>query len=555
MSPIKKRLRKEHPLEDNDTEMKDTDEDLVSSGGAGGGILTNGDASVQKALEKLVGKIQTQVSTLTTTDNLSEQLLWPIQKDFLSLKNLQRTILQNHEVQMQETTEEIQQQAKQEAQLQALLYEKAHLQQRISRCLDFRTPHLESIAKGELAEEDAAEEGNPPSSLTGSEAIKQYLGDVQDPSQKQHIIDKLHNEKTTRGSLETQIKEKTEELQDLMNEIEKHDKFLKGLPEHVDRLEKASLNLQKFVHDHSSDPSNRQIGSERASRFQAAAELAPPLFTLFQNLQHTLDMQEQRHVDDKMIVDKNGDVVLRFYVPKVASVVFQLKEGQVWAKAAGTNTLAHLGILLDDLFPNDTPIDHDDRYGRPYHWCNCLSGIINPGKNMKASTRVIVRELRSRLSSNVALKRILSSWSKRKWIQPADFPPYSLDDMEWDQYSLDESDPRKARASLQFRKSPDHTLKLSVCIDLVLYPGTPPRWSLNEENMYEERYAAWEKSVNLEMIEHNVGTGSFDRETFDWILVQQLIVLLKKWKGEEVHDLARPYRGRNRIPNDPMDTD
>jgi hypothetical protein len=79
-------------------------------------------------------------------------------------------------------------------------------------------------------------------------AFHQFLGvDVNDPSKKQQIIARLHQELNRRGTLARDVKLKRQELEKIQAELANKRQLLDTLPDQLSVMERASKPLQKFL--------------------------------------------------------------------------------------------------------------------------------------------------------------------------------------------------------------------------------------------------------------------------------------------------------------------
>jgi len=580
MGPLKKRMRLKGP-EDN-TAVEDS-------------IATNNvELPTVSNLNTLVQRMVAQVEGSNDANAVSTSLE-PLQKDLLTLKRWQRTLLDN--IQQSETAlqEKQRARAKHQQAVQAFQYERDHLERKIEISQTYATPNLEKLAIEDLQLPDDA------SAEQMQAAVQQFLGgaNVLDPSQKQQIIALLHQELNRRGLLQRDVKLKQQELNKITAELKNKRQILDSLPDQLAVLERASKPMQKFfshaASNNTTEDSLRMIGTERSTRLEHARSLPTPLYTLFQQLQQYVDQTTSPSLSSSLSAsssktsgagvsvgvvnagDKNKasdphQVLLQLPVIDVAAGntssgrnkrvtihFYCFSSGDaptggatfITAAASGCGSTLNQDVLLDELFAKDSPaplpVDSSAAAvpGRPYHWCNYLAGLhlVHPAAPA-ASTRVIMQELRRRIRANATLKHILQSL-QRKTVPT---PPIDNDVDDEDAKStygvklvsciLDKgkSSTTKEIYTVTLRKG-SANLCVQVEIHLPRYPSVPPVWSLNYTGGSNDADASLYDD-QLALLERRVNFEALDRfvdtskeESYDWVLVRQLREIMQQWES------------------------
>lgn len=618
MGPLKKRMRKD-PAEAE--EIKPKTKTVPSL------------ADLQILMKRMLDQVQVQGSSEVGA----------LSNDLLTLKDWQRSLFESNAEQESALETHASLLHKRQRALAALSYERAHLQGLIQACQTYATPNLLQLATDELHQETT--------SLTTSTdmteeqkqtAFAQFLGpnvNVNDPTKKQHIIARLHQELNRRGTLARDVKLKRQELEKIKAELANKRQILDSLPDQLSVMERASKPLQKFFglqlqQQNSTTTSTsgststtttadqqslRMIGTERRARLDLARSLPAPLYTLFQQLQQYMDVEQQQqrssHGGTGVTVSVGGDketpadqqqVLLQLPVPDVStgallsSTLSTLTASasttsttvpaststvrhkrvtihfycythpavKITAVASGCGSTLNQDVLLDELFPHDSPKDDtntntsiEDVQGRPYHWCNYLAGLHLVDKDcLPASTRVIVRELQRRIRANATLKYVLQALQRKTMPTPPGMDKtttttqvklvsFVLSKDKETTTTTQNSSQQQQTYNVTLRKGPAN-LKVKVQIHVSRYPAVPPVWSLNTSGeddtdtgdnnntssnnnilnpLYDDRLALLERQVNLQALETFVTPDQ--EETYDWILVRQLREVMQEWEG------------------------
>ena len=540
--------------------------------------------------------------TQTTMPSDDDFALQPQSSLLLTLKSWQQDLLTQLAASEATLRQAYQQQERQKRLLAALTYEQEHLDGELETCRNFELKYLKQLAReeagGGAAEKTAEGDDDDESELL---LLSTFLkANVHDPNDKQAIILRLHEEINARGSLGRDLKLKQQELQKLQEELDSQNSFLKALPDHLAVLERASLPLQKFVATkqppNGSNAAALMIGTERQQRLDLARSLPPPLYTLFQQLQHYLDRPSSTHDDGSNTPtaslsittgEEDQQVVLLLPVPDVTSppnatptsgrtksvkIHFHYTQGLVTAVAKGCGTTLNQDILLDELFPNDhaSSAGNGNNIGRPYHWCNYLAGIHTVPESssnentVRRSTRVVVRELQRRVRANATLKHILYSLQRQHVpaypsakknsgneaavgsSSPCKLLKFELDkDQQQQQQHGSQSCVVKTFSVTIVCGKNDARHGLQVDIHMARYPVVTPVWKLNITSapdatpLYYDQLAAWERYVNVDGLEALVRTAAGgdeeegdDETAYEWILLHQLRHILQSM-GED----------------------
>lgn len=504
-SPIKKRLRRENPPDHNDGEKVDT-----------------------KLVDETVEQLRSNVDSFRP-----EQSLLPLQRSFLALKALQRNLMDSLNQSTQTLEQKKDTRKEQERHLEALAFERIHLEKAIQQCQNFQCPNLEQLARSEIDNHQQ---------LSTPEILQTYLqADVNDPAQKQLIVAQLHQELSLRGTLERDVKNQQQLVTEAKKVLSKQQTFLHSLPEHLEKIERASMPLQKHMQGH-----NVAISSERSARLEMAKQLSPPLYTLFYQLQSYFDQLDQAPT----LNVKQGEVALKLPVPladklKFVTIHFRHHEHKIWARASGCNISLHQDVLLDELFPHDCP-DPGTEHGRAYHWCNYMAGLhpISP-EAQNTSTRVILRELQRRVRSNATFKHILQLLYKKQIPSVPELGD-STDSCTLESFTAGEQQDNVTNFVVELRKGRERLLA-NVKVNIVRYPAVPPYWSLNSGEFYETKYDMLERELNTQVIDRIIK----EKEGYDWVIVHQLHSLMKEWGSWQENPIdngVRSRRGRDRLP-------
>ena len=590
MSPLKKRAKRAADALGAASSSKDTQEEKDTLSADNGEAVTSSTPAVEDLdtlFEDLVGKLQ-------STENGNETSF--LFSSLFTLKTWQHDLLERLQVSEKALGQAHQRRERQQRALLSLQYEQGHLDAELETCRTFEMKHLKQLASEEVDTEGA----------DAAEQLKTFLqANVHDPRDRQKIVGRLHQELNSRGSLERDLKLKQQELEQLERELQNQSNFLQALPDHLASLERASLPLQKFMSTKQPDGTKKNhsatmIGTERQQRIELAQTLPPPLYTLFQQLQHYLDQPvvipegdgSSIITEEKValgVISGDGEtdkqVVLQLSVPDVLSssgrskcvsihFYYNSTYGLVTAIPRGCSNTLNQDILLDQLFPNDHPASLPGAVGRPYHWCNYLAGLHmlpdvpavattdESRVARKNSTRVVLRELQRRVRANATLKHILYSLHRNHVPSPSGVSAVfgtSTSTCKLIKFVPDKSNDNKSLQTLfhvTLGKG-EVTTKASVSLNVTAYPSETPRWTLmsatpdgSQTKLYDDRLAALENYVNASGLEALLSSfpesTAVDETAYEWILVLQLRHILQFLSGDESNSAgSRQFKGRD----------
>jgi len=85
----------------------------------------------------------------------------------------------------------------------------------------------------------------------------------------------------------------------------------------------------------------------------------------------------------------------------------------------------------------------------------------------------------------------------------------------------------------------------SLEVDIARYPVRPPRFVLNQADLYDIKLAQLEEHINNNMLQ-----DYSEDEQCVWILVYQLRELMQRWSTDDraTKSSRRAHRGRDRVP-------
>ena len=285
-------------------------------------------------------------------------------------------------------------------------------------------------------------------------------------------------------------------------------------------------------------------------------------------------------------------------------------QGVVMAQVVNENKSATDGDLLDNLFPGDdgslspnvpsalaksdeeeieiqdqnkvqdSDVQNDSSSrGKPYHWCQVLSGLNFPPASSRESTgipiqanvctKAVFRQLLRRIRARRSLAALLDCLARRPQNLPI-HPAFRTEEsssvaqtkakvISWteekDNQNVSYSPSMKRYIATIKRKT--STLKAAVLIDMQNYPAEPPIWSLqNEDGTTTGSASSWgDQNGDMASLKDDNGTNSapplFDatlhrienhvntdldqfvtqevEATYDWILIHQLMDILSCW--------------------------
>ena len=559
------------------TDAADTSAEAIASES-----LTTGRSveDIQKQHDLVYKQLSTTLNSLGSAKD-SKPLLKESSLSFLQLKALQRELLQ----QVNQTTSLLQQQAKrrqtQELQLENLKAEQACFQQDIVKSKDISLPQLEQFCQGELGDNKKSKD-----------PIADFFGGKLDPQNADHrasILERLNQEVSTKTKLSTQLKQSQLHVASTKQSLASKKKLLQELPLKLQEMERASMPLQKFCQQHLG--ASQKIGSKRNERLNASKSLSKPLYTLFHQLQATLDtlISSTSSSDDAGasvprldIPSGSGSVVLKFPIPSVsdgsASYSSKSKKSAVVSfhhyenpgvVSASVSTDHDMSNLLDELFPGDTgewtaePLPS----GKPYCWCNYLAGLHLAPQDQdmakqRLSTRVVLQTLQRRVRALATLHYLLPTLSRKTFPIPVhalfkeklgiDSSTSSVRIATWSLETLTAGSVTGTNNNSSIRnykvvlKHKSKMIPMTVSVNMGRYPAIPPEWKLdgvhpgggdnndqsdlNEAHLYDKSLAELQRKANDDLDKLVQEESSSDESTYDWILSHQLVRLMKGWE-------------------------
>ena len=223
--------------------------------------------------------------------------------------------------------------------------------------------------------------------------------------------------------------------------------------------------------------------------------------------------------------------------------------------------------------------DESSSRGKPYHWCQVLSGLNFPPASSRESagisiqanvcTKAVFRQLLRRIRARRSLGALLDCLGRRPQnllIHPAfrteegsSASQTKAKVISWteeqDNQNVSYSPSMKRYVATIKRKT--STLKASVLIDMQNYPSEPPIWSLqNEDGTTAGNASSWgDQNGDMKSLEDSNGGNNapplFDaslhrienhvnsdldqfvtqevESTYDWILIHQLVDIVSHW--------------------------
>ena len=242
-----------------------------------------------------------------------------------------------------------------------------------------------------------------------------------------------------------------------------------------------------------------------------------------------------------------------------------------------TNPNLSLSLLKqeDDVYDDDDSADEDGDQdtenitniveegsncnGKPYYWCQELSGLNFPlpsssavddsatsgkdgkGIQIQTCTKAVFRQLFRRIRARKTLEAVLEFLSKRSQLYPLPIHPSMKGDdstinqpqsikakiHSWTEDSKESASTIKTYIATIKRKS--SSLKATVFIDTVKYPAETPVWSLQNE----DGTSGFDATLHRIECHVNEGLDKFVRQdvetTYDFILVHQLADIVACW--------------------------
>eukprot|EP00548_Thalassiothrix_antarctica_P016422 CAMPEP_0194184162 /NCGR_PEP_ID=MMETSP0154-20130528/36137_1 /TAXON_ID=1049557 /ORGANISM="Thalassiothrix antarctica, Strain L6-D1" /LENGTH=607 /DNA_ID=CAMNT_0038901613 /DNA_START=25 /DNA_END=1849 /DNA_ORIENTATION=+ len=470
--------------------------------------------------------------------------------------------------------------------LENLLFEKKYLQSQLNICKACPTPNLERMSRDELNDKESANiEGILNKFLCGSTKMS-----FQDPKRSVSISEKLHKELNSRGTLKCELDKLQNDLKKRKRVVEQERAFLKDIPKKLSMIERSSVPLQKFFQSSTSTPTLHLIGSDRKKRLSLARTLSGPLYSLFVQFHAHFDSQREEFVSLEIAqYDKGGKrpggggkvipddqvVHLSFAIPDIFTsdtpttivkrkrvtieFAFVKQYSLVTAKAIGPQEKITASTLLEEVFPNDLgkwigrPDDNTIMPGKPYHWCNFISGIhiahsILSDHNVHLSTKAVIREVGKRVNANAVLTQLIASFEKRKVIA---HPSLKMKEMypsdcgaTLEGWILIKDEKSEKSYTVNIKRYSD-SLSAYVVVDWCHYPKVLPKWSLSvgkegwdkehglasnliegTDPLYSPSIRQIESIINSDMeflLEWN------DETCYNWVIAHQLIKLMTLW--------------------------
>ncbi|MGK3744975.1 MAG: hypothetical protein ACI90V_011836 [Bacillariaceae sp.] len=463
----------------------------------------------------------TSISTSSSDDDA-------VSISLLRLKSFQRKILEKLRRSQKILAQQAEVRDKQELQLQNLRYQH-ELNEESQRRSSGEIGTTEIVRLVSRTATDNKKNSDESEGEDSTVLLQNYLGtNWNDPAQRPMIVAKLNLEVATRKNLEQQLRLVQQDRTTKLESLATKQKLLKDLPTKLADMEKASLSLQFFCQKSSSSSSSvkmdvtPKLGTKRRNRLDLAKTLPKALYTVYHQLQSSLDVMAtavttttddvSAEISSETIpivdilsseTDSTTDfVVLKIPIPTVsdggvlnfrtkksASVTFEYDEriGMVLARCGSDYDMGK--CVIDELFPGDTGewtgernISSDERRSdeagnkdsaRAYQWCNYLGGLhIAPREQtaakMHCSTKVIIKALVRRIRATSTLSWILHSLSRK----PNPFPIHSAMKSLW--FNDDDNND----------KEPLSSIKLSSWIIVEGNQGssTPPLLSSTKNN-------------------------------------------------------------------------
>lgn len=448
--------------------------------------------------------------------------------------------------------------------IDALQFERLHLEHQIELAQAYHTPNLLKMVRDE-----ASQEKNE--SISEDDLLRQYFGvdSWSDEKNRSLVTAKIHEEINSRGKLSEKLKRRREELTHLKKKLSEKRQLLDcTVPEQVAAIEKATVALQKAM-------PLPMTSTERKERLEGSHKLPPPLFTLFNQLQLYVDLNDSSNSADcerddihRMSVrffhhdssqsdqEANEDqVLLHMPVPvlgkasgkskRITLHFYLVNEHQVVLRVSGNSSALFKDVFLQELFPGDVAVEMPHNHRRAYQWCNYMAGLYRVGLNPTLpSTRGILQQLERRIHANAVLKHIIDSFQLRK--QLPDVPimaedTTSLDQMKislFEQAKEDQADELEVNWICNLRHF-GKTRTCSVKIDMARYPVKPPVWDMQSTSIpilvkdetvvpaatFDCALAVLEEKVNVSMLSDY--SQSDDLTIFNWILALQMREILR----------------------------
>ena len=476
----------------------------------------------------------------------------------------------------------------------------------------------------------------------------------EDGSTRSSLVEQLKESKLELKELQA----KREELKGFLDAIPKRLKEMNSAGERLEGFFvgcKASWladSAEKKLQTASALTSNPS--SQRFERFDLAQSLPSPLYVLFVQLSgyidawgsvNQLESAEREEVAGgfvgaegmhcNAVQDGEGwNVELRLdtlnILPsEIATLLGRGSKGEVVKIVFSYDT--ELGVVrarvseggdevLDNLFPGDDGLvcpnvsagllkqedvldakecdsaEGGTTAGKPYHWCQVLSGLNFPPPSSRESntpfqinvcTKAFFRQLLRRIRARRSLLALLDFLGRRGQIPNLPVHPLFRGEdntckakvVSWveekEKHNVSLSPSMKRYVATIKRKS--SMLRATVIIDVQNYPADPPVWSLANEDGSTSSSSWGEQNGNisnlndsgskapplfdavLHRIESQVNTeldqfvSQGVETTYDWILVHQLVDIVACWdelmsvgEGSKERDGRRVRRGKDR---------
>ena len=331
------------------------------------------------------------------------------------------------------------------------------------------------------------------------------------------------------------------------------------------------------------------IGSDRRRRFQMAEKLPKPLYTLFYQIQSCLDVLtiEDDYPDGSLPflelissaspavllkvplpdVSNSGDVTY-YKAKKIVTIKFDYDHptSLIVTTCGSDHGARH---LIDELFPGDHGGDgcHIGTGKFVYQWSNYLAGMHfvqseMTHTKMRQSATVVVKALIRRARAVATLNKITSNLSinSSMLVTHPDlrlefddlYRGYGKTKVSWTKHAAKSSSREITfEAKLEYGS---HKLFLNVSIDIARYPSVTPHWSVVSTDttrggqmittstpsfdgriegaqcntLYDEKTEKLLHRVNQDVLGLILPRKE---DTFDWVLVQQLVSLIQEWSA------------------------
>ena len=409
-----------------------------------------------KACKDLLALAEELVENPSRMDD--EATLHKSYESLITLKSSQRLACHALHAQMEGFKSQKAQYEKSQLTCRNLEYERTRLIREIELCKEYDSVELVKLCELEGFE--------------GEGGSSKYLGrdvtELTNSAEHQAILDKLSTEIKERQSLEEKLKSLKKECMDIERETSAKVAFVKGLPNQLQAIERATMQLQKHF-----SVNNMYTGTQRREKYEKARILEKPLYILFCQVEAYAHYVEDKSIsvnvvdvciveqmsDNKKNLLKNAsnkkaklvDTETSFASPSPYSVRLDISSGSENGETVAKSTFYfsfypaldvvtvdykknETFFLLDNLFPGDNgrlvpgkggfvSIPENTFCGKPYYWVQNLCGrqfvngelyyVESEGKAViENETAAVMKQLQIRLASHDMLKKTLNKLSK-----------------------------------------------------------------------------------------------------------------------------------------------